>query len=260
MNRTSHPTPLTSRPLWWLTTAAVIGCAFGLYLALVYAPTNPLQGGVQRIFYVHLAAFAGALVGFMSAVVGGLAYLRTRRVFWDMLALAGVEVGLLLASVNVLTGAVYARPIVNSWWTWDPKLTAVAIMVLTYAAYLMLRGGVENPDKRRLFAAVYGALAFVTVIYTFLVIRVRSDVLHEPLFAPGRGGFTLPGIDGVTLLANVLIWAGLVAPVLMAWRLRLERRQQAIERLRLRVLDGYTPDEMSTYSTKMTQVKQENTQ
>ena len=54
-----------------------------------------------------------------------------------------------LALINLLTGMIWARPIWNTWWTWDPRLTSEAIMILTYAAYLMLRNGIENPEQRR---------------------------------------------------------------------------------------------------------------
>lgn len=227
---------LQPKPLHWLSAMALIAFFSGLYLALFYAPADALQGEVQRIFYLHLASFIGALVGFISAVIGGIAYLRTRNIAWDQLALAGVEVGLLLALINILTGAIYARPIVNSWWTWDPKLTAVTIMALTYASYLMLRDGIENPERRRMFAAVYGIFAFVTVVYTFLVIRLRDDVLHEPLFAPGSGLFALPEPVRITLFANLLIWGALIAPVLMGWRFRLEQLREDNERNRLQTL------------------------
>lgn len=223
-------------PLNALSVLAGVGLLFGMYLTLVYAPVDPLQGEVQRIFYLHLATFVGAFVGFISAVVGGLAYLKTRNDRWDMLALAGVEVGLLLATINIATGAIYARPIINSWWTWDPKLTAVTVMALTYAAYLMLRNGVDGIDRRRIFASVYGILAFATVVYTFMVIRLRSDVLHEVMFKPGGNWFAMPAPMQIALWGNMLIWSGLIAPVLMAWRFRLERLLQAGEQLRLEIL------------------------
>lgn len=230
--------PLGTDWLKLLSGLALAGFVLGLALALIYAPTNTVQGEVQRIFYLHLAAFVGAFVGFISAAVGGVAYLRTRRIAWDMLAQAGVEVGLLLAFINVLTGAVYARPIINSWWTWDPKLTAVTIMMLTYTAYLMLRNGVESPERRRLFAAVYSIIAFVTVINTFMAIRLRPDTLHEVMFAPGSALFRMPARMQLALFGNMLIWGGLIAPALIGWRFRLERVHLANERLRLRLLDG----------------------
>lgn len=216
---------------------AVLGFAVGLYLAILDAPTDLRQGHVQRIFYLHLGAFAGAFVGFVSAVIGGLAYLKTRKSRWDMLAHAGVEVGFVLAMINVITGVIYARPIVNSWWTWDPKLTAVTIMTLTYASYLMLRNGIEDVDRRRVFSAVYGILAFMTVINTFMVIRIRSDTLHDAMFVPGGGFSSFPMGMQIALYANLLIWGGLIAPVLMGWRVRLEKAMMKNEQLRLTFLE-----------------------
>jgi hypothetical protein len=88
-----------------------------------------------------------------------------------------------------------------------------------------------------LFASIYGIIAFVTVVYTFVVIRLRSDVLHEVMFEPGAGLFGMPAPMQMTLFANILIWAGLIAPVLMAWRIRLEHLLQENERLRLDILE-----------------------
>lgn len=224
--------------LWLLSGLALVGFAAGLLLALVHAPTSEVQGEVQRIFYLHLAASVGAFVGFISAAIAGVAHLRSRRIEWDMLAHAGIEVGLLLALINVVTGAIYARPIINSWWTWDPKLTAVTIMMLTYTSYLMLRNGVESPDRRRLFAAVYSIIAFVTVINTFMVIRLRPDTLHDVMFGPGSALFSMPARMQLALFGNMLVWGGLIAPALIGWRVRLERFNHANDRLRLRLLDG----------------------
>jgi heme exporter protein C len=206
-------------------------------MALISAPLDAIQGAVQRIFYLHLSAFGGAGIGFGAAVIGGIVYLRTRRVWWDMLALAGVEVGLMLAVVTVTTGSIWARPICNSWWTWDPKLTSAAIMALTYAAYLMLRSGIDGLDRQRRFASVFGIIAFVSVVNMFTVSRVRPDTLHDPIFGPGALGGGLPAAMQVALFVNLFVWAGLVAPALIGWRLRLERRRLANEVRRWRLLD-----------------------
>mgnify|MGYP002713232827 CR=1 FL=1 len=223
-----------------LSFLAVLGFVVGLYLAIIDAPTDLIQGHVQRIFYLHLGAFAGAFIGFVSAVIGGIAYLKTRKFRWDMLAHAGVEVGFVLAMVNIVTGVIYARPIVNSWWTWDPKLTAVTIMTLTYAAYLMLRNGIDNRDRRRVFAAVYGILAFTTVINTFMVIRIRPDTLHDAMFVPGGDFSSFPMGMQIALYANLLIWSVLITSVLMGWRIRLEKEIMKNEQLRLTFLEKET--------------------
>lgn len=220
-----------------LSVLAVFGFVVGLYLAVIDAPNDVRQGHVQRIFYLHIGAFAGALVGFVNAVIGGIAYLKTRKFHWDMLAHAGVEVGFVLAMINVVTGVIYARPIVNSWWTWDPKLTAVTIMALTYASYFMLRNGIEGLDRRRTFSAVYGIFAFMTVINTFMVIRIRPDTLHDAMFVPGGGFADFPIGMQIALYANLLIWGGLIAPVLMGWRMRLEKAMMKNEQLRITFLE-----------------------
>jgi hypothetical protein len=168
---TDRPTTRFPRLLAGLTGLTILGVIGGLYMALGYAGTDALQGNVQRIFY--------------ATVLGGIMYLRTRSARWDHLALAGVEVGFALTLVNLLTGMVWSRPIWNTWWTWDPRLTLEAIMALTYAAYLMLRGGIDNVEMRRRFASVYGILAIITVILVLVIIRVRDDTIH-PVVIGGR--------------------------------------------------------------------------
>ena len=61
-------------------------------------------------------------------------------------------------------GSIWARPVWNTWWTWDPRLTTASIMELIYAAYLMLRSGIEDPDRRARFGAVYAILGFVRTL------------------------------------------------------------------------------------------------
>lgn len=231
----TEQTPLLLR---LLTVITLVGFAVGAYLALVYAGTDTTQGNVQRIFYFHVAAFSGGSVAFAAAVVGGILYLRTRNVRWDRLSLAGVEVGFSLSLITLITGMTWARPIWNTWWTWDPRLTSAAIMVLTYAAYFMLRGAVEAPDKKRAMAAVYGILAFATVIFTFAIIRIRPDTIHPTVIAAGstssaaEGSFAMTSSMTAALAVNSFVWCCLIAPTLVWWRIRLASLQEQADRLR----------------------------
>lgn len=214
------------RRLMVLSVVTVVSVLTGLYLALFWVHTDPDQGEVQRLFYIHMPSFFGAFVAFGGAVVGGIQYLRTRNLRWDSLAVSGVEVGLALSLVNLLTGSVWARPIWNTWWTWDPRLTSAAIMCLTYAAYLMLRSAMENPDTRRRFSAIYGILAFSTVILTLIIIRIRPDTIHPVVVGASpqnaEGTFEATRGTAVALLPNLVIWGVLVPWVLMWWRMRLQ--------------------------------------
>lgn len=237
-----------SRVLWFLTVITIIAVIYGLYVGLFVAGTDIEQGEVQRLFYLHVPSFSGATIAFVGTVVGGIAYLITRNNKWDSLAVAGVEVGLALAIINLVTGSAWARPIWNTWWNWDPRLVSDAIMILTYAAYLFLRNAIENPDQRRRFAAVYGILAFTTVIATFMIIRIRPDTIHPVVFGPvltdasmmaTQGDFELDATPGVTAAVglNSAIWSMLVPLVLVWHRIRLENLMQRVHALKIRVLE-----------------------
>lgn len=216
----------------------VVGILAGLYMALVYAETDGLQGPVQRIFYLHIASFGGAAVAFTAAAIGGGAYLKTREIKWDVLALSGVEVGFALSIITLTSGMIWAHPVWNTWWTWDPRLTSAAIMTLTYAAYLMLRNGIENPDQRRRFASVYGILALSTVIFTFMITRIRPDTIHPTVFGPSaaetaKGGFDVDKGMGAAIGVNMMVWCVFLTPTLIWLRIRLENLKDDVERLKM---------------------------
>lgn len=224
-----------------ITIVAAVGVAAGLVMSLAYAGMDVFQGDVQRLFYVHVSSFAGAFVAFGAAVVGGALYLAKRTPRWDRLALAGIEAGFALSMVNLFTGMVWARPIWNTWWTWDPRLTSAAIMVLTYAAYFMLRAGIENPDTRRRLSSVYGILAFSTVIVTFIIIRIRPDTIHPAVIGPSpqnaEGEFELSASMLATLGFTMVVWSVFVPWALIWWRMRLESLSERVDVLRARVLE-----------------------
>jgi heme exporter protein C len=232
----SRTTTQSGRLLRLITLFTLVTFLLGAYTGLIYAGMDTTQGNVQRIFYFHVASFSACSVAFAATVVGGIAYLRTRRAGWDRLALAGVEVGFSLSLITLITGMVWARPIWNTWWTWDPRLTSAAIMVLVYAAYLMLRNAIENPDKKRSLASVYGIFAFATVIFTFMVIRIRPDTIHPAVIGASpqnaEGGFAMTSTMTTALAINSIVWCCFVAPTLIWWRIRLEGLNEKVERLR----------------------------
>jgi heme exporter protein C len=211
--------------MFTMLTIGLMVLAF--FMELFVAGTDIDQGHVQRLFYIHMGSFFGAFLAFGTAVFGGIAYLRTRDEKWDTLALSAIEVGLILAFLNLATGSIWARPIWNTWWTWDPRLTSAAVMELTYIAYLMLRKGIENPESRRTFASVYGILAFSTVIFTLIVTRIRPDTIHPVVIGSGpgvnqEGEFAVTQGIGMTLGISITIWMLFLTPTLVWWRIRLE--------------------------------------
>ena len=147
------------RNLKILNIVAAILMLIATAMVFFYAPQERQMGEVQRIFYFHVPSAIMSFLAFGVTLVAGIAYLATRKNIWDQVGAASVEIGLLFTLSAMVSGSIWARPIWNTWWTWDPRLTTYTIMALIYIAYLMLRQGIEDPDRRARFAAVRASSA-----------------------------------------------------------------------------------------------------
>jgi heme exporter protein C len=108
------------RLLTALDVITVIFLLIATYMVFFYAPMEAVMGHVQRVFYFHVAAGWVGMLSFLAAAIGGIAYLRTGNLKWDRVVVASVEIGIAFIFINIITGAIWARPIWNTWWTWDP--------------------------------------------------------------------------------------------------------------------------------------------
>ena len=239
LRQTAEATPMPAL-LKLLTIVTLVGFCITLVLGLLVAGTDIQQGEIQRIFYIHMPSFFGAFTAFGLTVVGGILYLWRKSEGWDRIALAGVEVGLAFALINLATGAIWARPIWNTWWTWDPRLTSAAIMALTYAAYLMLRAGIEDEARKRRFMSVYGIFAFTSVLVTLFIIRIVPETIHPVIVGASpqnaQGSFEATSGVVMALIPSLLLWLTLM-PVTLIWhRIRIERRLEAVNRLKMQIL------------------------
>lgn len=165
--------PFLLKTFDWLSVI-LLGAA--TYMVLKFAPMEAVMGNVQRVFYFHVSAGWVGMIGFLAAVVAGIAYLRTADPKWDVVGLAGIEVGLVFSFINITTGSIWARPAWNTWWNWDPRLVTATIMELIYIAYLMLRQGIDEPDRRARFAAIYAIVGFISVPISFQSIRIWQTI------------------------------------------------------------------------------------
>jgi heme exporter protein C len=157
-----------------------------LTLILFYTPIEAVMGPVQKVFYFHVSAAWAGMLSFILAAAAGAGYLSTRGQWWDWLSLSAVEVGLVFNLIAILSGMIWARPIWNTWWVWDPRLTTTAIMELIYLAYFILRSGLETPEARARLGAVYAIVGVITVPLTFFSIRLFRTI-HPVVIATGGG-------------------------------------------------------------------------
>jgi heme exporter protein C len=231
---------MEAKPRWLsvLDVVVVLLLVASTAMVFLYAPREVIMGEVQRVFYYHVATAWVGMLGFMVSAAAGVAYLISKRGEWDQIGLAAVEISVAFLFIAIVTGSIWARPIWNTWWTWDPRLTTATIMELIYAAYLMLRSGIEDPGRRARFGAVYAIIGFVSVPLTFLSIRLFRTI-HPVVIgsesAAAQGGFDMSPRMLTTFLFSLFVFSLLFVD-LMAHRVRLSRLADKVEQLKLQLM------------------------
>jgi heme exporter protein C len=216
-----QPTPATAQTMssqttraWGIAAAAMLVIALVLVFLVAPRAQDTAGGDVQRIFYFHVSSAWNGFGAWFVTAIAGVLYLKRRDLKYDRVAVAAAEIGVLFITMVLLTGMLWARPVWNTWWTWDFKLTLSALQFLMYVAYLMLRTGIDDPNRRARFAAVYGIIGALTIPLNFLVSRVL-DSIHPAVFGPSvnatqQGGFGItPGMGlvlGFCVLAFTVLF------------------------------------------------------
>ena len=145
-------------------TLGIVSAAFMLctiYLIFIWVPTEQNLGISQRIFYFHVPL---AWIGLISIFVVGassVVHLITGKDIWDAVAYSGAEIGVIFATLILVTGAVWAKPVWGVWWSWDPKLTTTLILWFIYVGYLMVRSFAPQGSKGRKYASVVALIGAV---------------------------------------------------------------------------------------------------
>ena len=184
--------------LGWL---AALALALGLVLGLLVAPREITQGNVQRIMYVHVPSVWVAYLAFGVVFVASIAYLWKRAAGADRVAHASAEVGVVFTGITIASGAIWGKPTWGTWWTWDARLTSVAILFVMYVGYLLVRTMIDDPERGARYAAVLGIVAALDVpLVHFSVYWWRT--LHQPPSIVKPGPATMPGVILSALLVN----------------------------------------------------------
>ena len=225
------------RLLSFLDTLTTILFVISVGMVFFYVPTEAVMGNVQKVFYFHVATAWVGMLGFMAAMVVGIAYLRTSNMKWDIAGLAAIEISLVFFFVTIILGSIWARPIWNTWWTWDPRLTTASIVELIYAAYLMLRQGIEDPDRRARFGAVYAILGSLSIPLTFISIRLLRTI-HPVVIGDSdptaEGGFDMTPKMQLTFFFSLFTFS--IIFINLFWhRIRQGTLASKVEQLRLKV-------------------------
>jgi len=201
---------------------------FPLSLYLVWiSPTDAELLYSQRIFYFHFPANIMCFVSFTVYFTAAIGYWRKRGRNWDIVMMASLELGLFFALIGILTGSIWARYAWNTWWTWDPRLTTVTIMMAVYLAGVMLRNATDEPSRKAALTAAFGIIGFVNVPLVYFSTRWFPRGLHPVIFGSNGNASNLQGFMNVTLAVST-ITVGLLFTYLIIQRVKLEEMRDDV--------------------------------
>lgn len=158
---------------------------FLLTIALIflYAPEERTLGLSQKIFYLHVPTSVSAFISFFIVFLSSIGFLVKRTVPWDIMARVAGELGLLFATLVLVTGSFWAKADWGLWWVWwDPRLVSFFFLWLLYLAYVALRKFTASDLRAGAFAAVYGIVAFTSVPLVIFSTRLwQRDINPHPV-------------------------------------------------------------------------------
>ena len=222
-SRSAHAPLIQSARARWtvriIGIAAAVGSALTVWLGLWVTPPDVSQGDLVRLVYIHPGvAWVALYLAFGLAAVASLLYLwpRTRSLFWDRLAAAAVEVGVVFNVCTLISGSIWGKPTWGVWWAWDARLTSTAVLLVLFLGYLALRRVPAEPDvraKRSAFVALFAAVDVPIVHFSVLwwkTLHQGATVLNPDLSPTIHGSMAWTLLLGFVSLTLVFVWMLLV--------------------------------------------------
>lgn len=200
--------PLKAKPIFdWLFALGILG-VIGLYVrSIFFTPPDALQGLAQKIYYLHVPAWLAAYLAVSITALMSLVYLWLHDDRADRLAEASAEVGLLFLTVGLTTGPLWGHKIWGTWWAWwDMRLTLTLFLWFVVAAYLVMRGAIEDDGMRARYSAVLGVLGALLIPFIHLSVYLFQARLHPMPVVLQPGEPKMPGDMLETFLLGFLVF------------------------------------------------------
>lgn len=200
---------------------------------VIQAPTDSVQGIMQKILYVHPPLAYGAYLGFVATAIAGALFLWRSQEEHDQLAIAGAEVGTLFCTLMLVTGPIWARGAwgPGNWWVWDARLTLTLLLWFVYLAYLLLRSFTEGDERTARFASIYGILGVVLIPLNYWIIDLVGGAMHpNNIEFEGEDKSLGDGMGLPFLLGNLTFFFVFAYLLVLRWRVGVDRARA--ERLR----------------------------
>jgi heme exporter protein C len=206
--RLANPTrfmALSGQLLPWISALACVLIAVGLAMGFA-APPDYQQGHTAKIMYVHVPAAWLSMLGYVVVAASSFGLLVFRHPLADVSAKSAAVIGAVFTFLCLVTGSLWGKPMWGAFWTWDPRLTAMLILLFLYLGLIALRSSIEDEALAANLTAVLGVVGIV--ILPVIRFSVYWNSIHQ---APSVSRLGAPAIHYSLLWPLLIMAAGMTA-------------------------------------------------
>ena len=180
------------RKYWWKILSFILLFYTSVMGFLVEVPKldGRMQQTVRNLFF-HVPMWFCMQALFIVSVIYAILYLRRPNSKYDAYSLEFARTGTVFGVLGLVTGAIWANYQWGAPWSGDPKQNGAAIAILIYFAYFVLRGSMNDEEKKARIGAVYNIFAFAMLFPTIWILPRLTESLHPG----GQGSEGNPGLN-----------------------------------------------------------------
>lgn len=197
---------------WWKILAiALLLYTFTAGFLIKVPIIGNLHQTIRNLFF-HVPMWFGQMVLLLVSMIYAIRYLRSGNLADDIYAREYARTGIIFGILGLVTGAIWASYTWGEPWSNDPKQIAVAIALLIYLAYFVLRNSMPDMDKRARVSSVYNIFAYFIYVPLIMVLPRLVQSLHPG----GQGVEGNPAMSGKDLdpTMRLVFW-----PAVIGWTL-----------------------------------------
>ena len=217
------------RAYWWKVLCVCLlmyVCSYG-FLVQVPRLDDRMQQTIRNFFF-HVPMWFGMMVLLMVSLIYAIKYLNNPTPTNDFYASSYAATGTIFGFLGITTGALWANYQWGQPWSGDPKQNGAAIALLIYLAYFVLRGSMNDEEKKARISAVYNIFAFFMLFPTLWILPRLTQSLHPG----GQGSSGNPGVNGKDLAPSMklVFWPAVIGWTLLGvWITTLKIRVQLLQ-------------------------------
>lgn len=202
----SRPVTTATRATRALGVAALVMLAWTVAFGLGFSPADRDQEDAVRIMYVHVPTVWVAYLAFTVTAACSALYLFGKRhsIGFDRVAGASAEIGVAFMALTLITGMLWGRLTWGVYWQWDARLTATALLFVSYIGYLAVRGLGGGHHQRAKRSAVVGLLVVLEIPLVHWSVRLWRSLHQEASVLDTDGDIDMDGLMLFSLFVGVV--------------------------------------------------------